>query len=324
MENILNGLQAGTISDRAAAIEKLSRRLAQGKPLQEKPDNLVKLISHTVSNLRDANVKIVLQSLELVEMFMHLHPESFPKLINLCFELLMAKYSHGKAAVRNKATEVMVELIGMTDLAAGYDRLYRQIQHSGKSVRVKEQIIYSLLLLHSTYGEEVLHIPDLLKKLGALLGDSTASVRNLAIDALATLHAYMGDRMLLELEAQGVRTDRVVAIQDAVVSESYLAAMEPVREVALALLEKRQNSAQEAEYNGSKYGFRGDASPDGTVFSAESFGSSDAVMNGRPYSGRGGRGLNHRACRRALRRRRLQPRRAIAAGGLFCVCECTV
>ena len=40
MENILNGLQAGTISDRAAAIEKLSRRLAQGKPLQEKPQNL--------------------------------------------------------------------------------------------------------------------------------------------------------------------------------------------------------------------------------------------------------------------------------------------
>ena len=236
MDDLLNGMLSSNISERSNAVEKLRSRLKTGKPLQEKPDNIVKVISNTISILRDANAKIVLQCLDCLQKFMELHPKSFPPLINMTFDMLMSKYGDGKIGIRNKATEVMVELIGMTDLAAGYDRLFGLLSIANKSIRVKEQIILTFLLLHSTYGEEVLNIPNLLKKLSTLLNDNTASVRSLAVDALATLHVYMGDEMLEQLEAQGVRTDRIVSIQDAVVSESYVGALEPVRDVAVALL----------------------------------------------------------------------------------------
>ncbi len=171
------------VRTRIQGLEALSARLQKMKPLQEKQDALVKLMSNGINNLKDSNPKVVMLALEVTRMLMRLHVSSFlPKapIVNMTFDLLFNKYSDAKMPIRTAATELLVDLINMIGLSQGFERLSQQMNH--KSVRVKEHILYTILLLHRQHAHSLPDkVPNVVSKVAILLGDTTLSVRELAM-----------------------------------------------------------------------------------------------------------------------------------------------
>ena len=269
MESLSTQLQSSEIKVRAAALDAVLVRLRSGKPFGHdiKPDLLVRFMSNCISVLKDANPKLVMNGLDCVQLLLDSFADAFAPLINMTFELLFSKYCDSKMSIRSRATEVMVGLANMLGLAPSFEKLAQHLGH--KNFRVKEHILFTVLLLHQTYGDEVvLVIPNLAPRLAALLSDHTESVRLLAIDTLAMLHTVLGDQMLLDLEAAGVRTTQLRLIQEAVRGGGYTQALQAMGSIGSASLSGASagSSLAQGAHNHS---------PISTHSSKESFGLDD-------------------------------------------------
>lgn len=226
MEGLITNLQSSDIKVRAAALEavlsKLRASSTSARPFGSdcKQDVLIRFMSNCVSILKDANPKLIMSALDCTQQLMDIHSDSFTPLLNMTFELLFSKYSDSKLQIRTRATEVMVSLLNMLGLSVGFEKLSQHIGH--KNFRVKEHILFTILLLHNAFGDEVVsQISSLPSKISILLSDQQATVRQLAVDTLAMLHTVLGDSMLVDLEMSGVRILQLRLIQDAIRGGSY-------------------------------------------------------------------------------------------------------
>ncbi len=191
----MSKLESTDTKVRLAALEQLLGRI-KSRPLTEfRNDALVRVLSAVINTLKDANPKVILLSLDCVQLLLNAHGDSFQSLVNMCFEMLLSKLSDGKLNVRTRATQVMVDLISMLGLSAGFEKLGQQMSH--KNFHVKEHILYTVLLLYRQYGDDIIAIPNLCVKLGVLLSDNQNSVRQLATDTLAAIHLILGDSLLV-------------------------------------------------------------------------------------------------------------------------------
>ena len=195
MEGILTKLESSDIKVRISALEQLLARIKQRHLTECKNEILVRVMSSCVAALKDANPKVVLLCLDCVQLLLEAHGDSFQSLVNMCFDMLLSKLSDGKLNVRTRATQVMVDLINMLGLSAGFEKLGQHMAH--KNFHVKEHILFAVLLLHRQYGEDIIAIPNLCVKVSVLLSDNQNSVRQLATDTLATLHSILGDSLLV-------------------------------------------------------------------------------------------------------------------------------
>jgi hypothetical protein len=70
---IISNLASLDVKTRISALESLSTRLQKMKPLQERQDNLLKMMSNGINNLKDSNPKVVVLALEVTKLLMRLH-----------------------------------------------------------------------------------------------------------------------------------------------------------------------------------------------------------------------------------------------------------
>ena len=74
-----------------SALDQLYDRLLRMRPFDLKLDILHKLISNTVSCLKDNNAKLVLICLDCIKLFLELHNKDFGPLVNMTFDMLILK-----------------------------------------------------------------------------------------------------------------------------------------------------------------------------------------------------------------------------------------
>ena len=256
MDRISTNLASTDLRERQAALEQLYNRLTKGRALELKPNVLVVLISNTLNCLKDNGAKVVLLCLDCIKMFLELHSKDFQPILNMSFDMLITKYADGKTSVRNKATELMVYIIRLMGIPAGIEKLCNQLYT--KSIRSKENIMFTIMIIHRLFGDEFFNNTDILVKLAALLSDNTESIRVLAVDAFALFAASAGDNVLTNLQVCGVRSDKIDAISERVNSDRYLEGMAAVKEVYDILNENNAIMEGIAEREAMFYGTSGE------------------------------------------------------------------
>jgi hypothetical protein len=130
MENLISSLLTVDIKIRLSSIEKILLKLNNKPHLNDMQKDLkLRLMSNTISCLKDANPKIVLLVLDCLQIFLESNSDTFQPLINMSFELLLAKFSDSKQSVRLRSTEVMISMINMLGLSIGVDKILNHLSH---------------------------------------------------------------------------------------------------------------------------------------------------------------------------------------------------
>ena len=201
--------------------------------------------------LRDTNPKVALLTLQVTRLFMRLHPEQFIPLENMAFDSFFMRYGDTKGNLRCIAVENMCLLARQPN--SSYQSIMEKLISPinfvfNKSPKVKEHIMYTILLFFRIFGQVVLHqqygsiqnllatgtgagmsnSADIISQLSLLLGDNVVSVRQLAIDLFANFHASEGDTLLYNLEKLGIKRNILEKIQESVVTKSCNAALDPL------------------------------------------------------------------------------------------------
>mmetsp|Transcript_248 Transcript_248/g.445 ORF Transcript_248/g.445 Transcript_248/m.445 type:complete len:1648 (-) Transcript_248:185-5128(-) len=209
MDAILQGLQSSDVKVKLKAIDNLYTKLKDGKA----GDVKLKLINTAVTTLKDANPKLVLTALECVKLLIENYSDSFQPLVNMAFDILLAKLGDSKLNVRARANETMVALINSVGLHAGYERLSAHLSHNNG--RIREQILHVIRRLIDIFGDDIVIIPNLGPSIGSMLRDPQDSVRQMAVQVLGDLYTYLGHSLLAQLESAGAKPAHIQAVRDA-------------------------------------------------------------------------------------------------------------
>jgi len=167
----------------------------------------------------------------------------------MAFDAYFMRYGDAKGNLRCLAVENMCLLARQPN--SSYQSIVEKLISpvnfvSNKSPKVKEHIMYTILLFYRIYGPAVLgqqymnmqtmlatgagagggSSTGLISQLSLLLGDNVVSVRQVAIDLFANFHSSTGDAMLYQLEKRGIRGNIIEKIQESVVTNSCYGALD--------------------------------------------------------------------------------------------------
>ncbi len=217
------------VRSRGDALFQLHSRLERGRLSDCKKDSITKLMTE-LCLLRDSNPKIALVTLQCLRLLMKLHADIFAPVENMAFDAFFCRFGDTKANIRTAAVVNMLHLAGNIGYAPCIDKLTSNTNFvANKSAKVKEHVMYTLLLFQQVFGAEVIIEHSMvISQVSALLNDGVISVRQLAIDVIANFHNYGGDELLYDLEQRGIRIGIIEKIQESVLTGNCSQALSPL------------------------------------------------------------------------------------------------
>lgn len=212
MDSILEDIQSTDTRARLSALERGIEKFRQKSSLSGlQSDVRLKLMTSCINNAKDANPKIVMNSLICMELLITNYSTIFVPLVNMSFDILINKFADSKVAIRSKAIDIIVLLIGIMDFSLAFERILANLGH--KNMKVKESILLTIGKLQDKYGEALKTFPKLCKSVVTLLNDPQTIVRRAAEDALIKLYEMFGEKLVNLMEELDIRPAQIEKIR---------------------------------------------------------------------------------------------------------------
>eukprot|EP01031_Cornospumella_fuschlensis_P025028 gene25028-30232_t len=165
-----------------------------------KVDVGIKVMSSVINLVKEANLKVVLSSLDCLQSLVQERKEAFSALINMTFDVLIPRLGDTKANVREKTEEVFRLVVLTYDASTMMDKMGANL--GNRNVHIKTALLDTMRTLYAHTQEQTLSLqvsPSLCGKIASLLHDQHSGVRQLALDTLITMRAEFQDVMMATL-----------------------------------------------------------------------------------------------------------------------------
>eukprot|EP00981_Chlorochromonas_danica_P002560 scaffold497_cov170-Ochromonas_danica.AAC.3 len=180
MEVLLQSILSSDINLKLSACERL-----QQKVKEQHADISVKVLSACVGLAKEANLKVVLASLDCIAMFIVGRKETFMALVNMTFDVLVPRLGDTKINVREKAKETLSLLVENYSQLQLVERMADCLNN--RNNHVKTALLEILSKFGPNYEFTNVNTSSLCSKIAILLNDQQSTVRQAAVDALVSM-----------------------------------------------------------------------------------------------------------------------------------------
>ena len=229
ISQLLSELELKDTKRRMAAVGELAEQLAAGAAVE--PEQFLPLVGAAGVCLKDNNFRVSQGGLEVVALLVGAMPDDCRPHYGSLLKAVAEKLGDGKAPVRGKAIDAIVEMMRAFGPADTLERLALGQMQKHKNWRVREQLMVLSSRCLAEFDPRDVPMGMLTPAACALLDDPNASVRDCATDTLVELYEHVGEPLREQLERRQVRPAQLKILHErfdgTTVSKAALAAASP-------------------------------------------------------------------------------------------------